>query len=99
MEQVRETLEDRVQTLELARTEALNQSLSADVISETYCDFPFVVEKLKEAGNLYALKDILACYIAAIDLFQDENEPQSGQMEITLFDQELPIPWTNTHLN
>ena len=47
-------------------------------------------------GNLYVLKDILACYIAAIDLFQDEKEPQSGQMEITLFDQELPIPWTKS---
>ena len=96
LEQVRETLEARVQTLNIARKEALNQSLSADVISETYCDFPFVVEKLKEAGNLYALKDILACYIAAIDLTQDKDDPQSGHMEITLFDQELPIPWSES---
>lgn len=92
LEAVRSNLEEQVQALETARTEALNQSLSADSISEAYCDFPFVVEKLKEADNAYALKDLLACYIAAIDLTQDEDDPQSGHMEITLFDQELPIP-------
>lgn len=94
LEAVRCNLEEQVQTLETARTVALNQSLSADTIAETYCDFPFVVEKLKEADNTYALKDLLACYIAAIDLTQDKKDPQSGHMEITLFDQELPIPWS-----
>ena len=92
LEGVRGTLEERVQTLEIARTEALNQSLSADTVAETYCDFPFVVEKLKESDNRYALKDLLACYIAAIDLTQDKDDPQSGHMEITLFDKELPVP-------
>jgi len=96
LEEVRGTLEDRVQSLEIARAEALNQSLSADAVTETYCDFPFVVEKLKEAGNAHALKDLLACYIAAIDLTQDKEDPQSGHMEITLFDQELPIPWSES---
>lgn len=96
LEKVRLTLEDQIQTLEMARNEALNQSLSSDVIANTFCDFPFVVEKLKEAGNLHALKDILACYIAAIDLYQDDEDPQSGHMEITLFEEELPIPWSQS---
>ncbi len=94
LEGVRGTLEDRVQALEIARPEALDQSPSADTIAETYCDFPFVVEKLKESDNGYALKDLLACYIAATDLPQGKDDPHSGHMEIMLFDQTLPVPWS-----
>ena len=45
LEKVRLTLEDQIQTLEMARDEALNQSLSSEVIANTFCDFPFVVQK------------------------------------------------------
>lgn len=96
LEQVRDRLEDRIQSLEIARSDAMNQSLSADVIASTYCDFPFVVEKLRAAGNENSLKDVLACYIASIDLFQDEKDPQSGNMDIMVFEEELPIPWSKS---
>eukprot|EP00456_Euglypha_rotunda_P084106 TRINITY_DN841_c1_g1_i16.p1 TRINITY_DN841_c1_g1~~TRINITY_DN841_c1_g1_i16.p1 ORF type:complete len:248 (+),score=48.04 TRINITY_DN841_c1_g1_i16:144-887(+) len=96
LEQVRDRLEDRIQSLEIARSDAMNKSLSADVIASTYCDFPFVVEKLRAAGNENSLKDVLACYIASIDLFQDEKDPQSGNMDIMVFEEELPIPWSKS---
>ncbi|MES2793567.1 MAG: recombinase family protein [Planctomycetota bacterium] len=89
LEQDRTALENRVGRLELERTSKEQETLSAEVVTETYCDFPFIVSKLREEGNLHGLKDLLACYVAAIDIHQAENDPSSGHMNIMLFEEEL----------
>ena len=90
LEQDRTALEERINRLELERSSKEQETLSSDVIAETYCDFPFIVSRLREDGNLHGLKDLLACYIAAIDIHQKEEEPSSGHMNIMLFEEELP---------
>lgn len=90
LEQDRTALEERINRLELERTSKEQETLSTDVIAETYCDFPFIVSRLRQEGNLHGLKDLLACYIAAIDIHQEEEDPSSGHMNIMLFEEELP---------
>ncbi len=57
---------------------------------ETYCDFPLIVDKLKEQGRLHDLKEILSNYIESIDVHQEEDDPSSGHMKIMLFETEIP---------
>ncbi|MFO0872201.1 MAG: recombinase family protein [Pirellulales bacterium] len=90
LEQDRTALEERINRLELERSSKEQETLSSDVIAETYCDFPFIVSRLREDGNLHGLKDLLACYIAAIDIHQEAEDPSSGHMNIMLFEEELP---------
>ena len=90
LEQDRTALEERINRLELERSSKEQETLSSDVIAETYCDFPFIVSRLRQDGNLHGLKDLLACYIAAIDIHQQEEDPSSGHMNIMLFEEELP---------
>lgn len=90
LEHDRSALEERANRLEQERVSKEQETLSADVIAETYCDFPFIVSRLREEGNLHGLRDLLACYIAAIDVHQEETDPSSGHMNIMLFEEELP---------
>lgn len=90
LEQDRTALEDRISRLEMERTSKEQETLSAEVVAETYCDFPFIVNRLREDDNLHGVKDLLACYIAAIDVHQEADDPSSGHMNIMLFEQELP---------
>ena len=90
LEQDKTAVEERIQRLEMKRSDREKQSLSTEVVAEAYCDFPFVVERLRESGNLHGLRDLLRCYIAAIDVHQDANDPSSGHMEIMLFEEEIP---------
>ena len=83
-------LEGRIGQLEIECADKEKETLSSEVIAETYCDFPFIVEKLKEQGKLHDLKGILANYIAAIDVHQEEDDPSSGHMNIMLFETEIP---------
>ena len=90
LEQDKAAVEERINRLELERADREKQSLSTEVVAETYCDFPFIVNRLKETGDLHGLRDLLRCYIAAIDVHQEEDDPSSGHMEIMLFEEEIP---------
>ena len=90
LEAERSKLENRIDRLEIERADKQKETMSSEVVEETYCDFPFIVEKLKEQGKLHDLKEILANYIAAIDVHQEEDDPSSGHMNIMLFETEIP---------
>ena len=90
LELAKEKLQQRIERLEIARTDKKKETLSSEVVAETYCDFPFIVEKLKEQGKLHDLKEILSNYIEVIDIFQEEDDSTSGHMKIMLFETEIP---------
>lgn len=90
LEQDKAAVEERINRLELERADREKQSLSTEVVAETYCDFPFIFNRLKETGDLHGLRDLLRCYIAAIDVHQEEDGPCSAHMEIMLFEEETP---------
>lgn len=83
--------ERRTAALKLEIVSAEKENPSLDALMETYCDFPIVIEKRK-SGKLHELKDLIACYIAAIDVHQDENDSSSGHMDIMLFEKEVLSP-------
>lgn len=90
LEAERTKLEGRIDRLEIERADREKETLSSEVVAETYCDFPFIVDKLKAQGKLHDLKEILANYIVAIDVHQEEDDPSSGHMNIMLFETEIP---------
>ena len=90
LELAKEKLQQRIERLEIARTDKKKETLSSEVVAETYCNFPFIVEKLKEQGKLHDLKEILSNYIEVIDIFQEEDDSTSGHMKIMLFETEIP---------
>lgn len=83
-------LEERINRMELERSSKEQATLSSDVIAETYCDFPFIVSRLRQAGHLHGLKDLLSCDLAAIDIHQQEKDPSNGHTNIMLHEQERP---------
>ena len=90
LDAAKENLQRRIERLELEREDKNKEVLSGDVVAETYCDFPFIVEKLKDQGKLHDLKEILSNYIEVIDVHQDEDDPSSGHMKIMMFETEIP---------
>ena len=86
----RATLEGRAAELELEIESARDETPSLDAVTETFCDFPLVVGKLRKSGKLHELKELIACYIAAINVYQEEDDPSSGRMDIMVFEKEVP---------
>ena len=90
LEKDKAAVEERINRLELERADREKKSLSAEVAAASYCDSPFIVNRRREKRDLHGLRELLSCYIAAIDVHQQEDDPSSGHMEIMLFEEEIP---------
>lgn len=63
-------------------------AISTDALTETYCDLRHVVEKLREAKQFHRMQELLPCFISSIDVYQNEDDPSSGRLDISLFEEE-----------
>ena len=82
--------EDQLQTLVLERDQVIQQTLSAELMAESYRNFPEILAALRGAENWQAIKELMACHIEAIDWHQDPADAKKGRMEIMLFEQAEP---------
>jgi site-specific DNA recombinase len=64
--------------------------LSARALAESYRDFPEMLDRLQEAGDWQAVKDLVARYVEVLDWHQDEGDPAAGRVDVMLFEQALP---------
>ena len=65
-------------------------ALSTEIMVETYRDFPAILDRLIEADQWQAIKDLLNRFIEVIDWHQDAEDPTTGTVEIMLFEQACP---------
>lgn len=89
-EEARE-LDEYLAGLKLERDRLRQESLSLEVIAETYKDFPAILDRLKGAGRWQEIKELVARYVSAIDWHQDDSDPSAGTIEIMLFEQAEPL--------
>ena len=61
-------------------------------MAETYRDFPDMLQRLREAGDWEAIKELVACYVEVIEWHQDPDDPTTGRVDIMLFEQAEPMP-------
>lgn len=70
-----------------ARVRLRQESLSLELIAETYKDFPAILDRFKAAGKWQEIKELVARYVSAIDWHQDADDPSAGTIEIMWFEQ------------
>jgi len=93
-----ETLESEVKALDdylagvkLDREHIKQETLSLELIAETYKDFPTILDRFVAAEKWQDVKDLVGNYVSAIDWHQDDGDASAGTIEIMLFEQVAPI--------
>ena len=83
-------LDDYLAGVKLDRDHIKQESLSLELIAETYRDFPGIVDRFVAGGKWQEVKDLVARYVSAIDWHQDPDDPSAGTIEMMLFEQAAP---------
>jgi len=92
LEKDRAAIEAELERLDFERDQVIQHSLSVEVMAQSYRDFPAMLERLKEAEDWAAIKDLVACYVEVLDWHQDPNDPTTGRVDIMLFEPASPLP-------
>lgn len=91
LEEEAQGLDEYLAGVKVERNRLRQESLSLELIAETYKDFPAIMERFKAAGKWQEIKELIARYVSAIDWHQDTNDPSTGTIEIMLFEQAAPL--------
>lgn len=67
------------------------ETISANAMAEDYRDLPEILDELEQAGDRATINELLHGCIEVIDWHQDEDDPSRGEVEIMLFEQQLPF--------
>ena len=78
---------DQLATIMVERNQIIQESLSFQVMADTYRDFPTMLDAAIEAEDWYSVKDIVALHVEAIDWHQDAEDPATGTVQIMLFEE------------
>jgi len=78
-------LRDQLATIAAERNQIIQDSLSFEVMAETYRDFPAMLDAAINAEEWYTVKEIIALHVEAINWHQTSGDPTSGQAEVMLF--------------
>ncbi len=78
-------LRDQLATIAAERNQIIQDSLSFEVMAETYRDFPAMLDAAIKAEDWYTVKEIIALHVEAINWQQAPGDPTSGRAEVMLF--------------